>query len=431
MARYGRDYGRDRWSGGGGYGQGGFGGGSYGTGGGSSLGGEYGGMGSDANYRGSQYNAGHTGYGTGGGAYDNDFNAGGYGGYGYGSTSGGGTLGGGGNRGGYGGGGYGSGSSQDYGGYGAETGFAGGYGGGSDYSRGRESQQRGGFGYGGGGGYGGGSGYGGGAGYTGSQGYGGYGAGGDMGGGSSYGGTNFGGSGYGGGQQDETRRLRAADVMTDNPECVTPETTLADAARKMRDLDVGIIPVVESDSNRRLKGVLTDRDIAIRAVADGKDANTTRVMEVMTTQVETCNKNDSLRDVLNVMEREQVRRVPITDREGRLVGIIAQADVATEVDTPQGQRHFADTVESISEPGNPRGRWAGRSSQSRGGSSGSGIMGAVRSAVSNLGGSGQREQSYGGMNASGGTNTGGRNAPGGETGNNDPRAINDPGSENV
>jgi CBS domain-containing protein len=419
MARYGRDYGRDRWIGGGGYGQGGYGGGSYGTGGGSSRGGEYGGMGSDASYGGgSQYNAGHSGFGSGGGAYDNDFNPGGYGAYGYGATPGGGT-----NRGGYGG--------QDYGGYGAETGFSGGYGGGgsSDWSRGRDSQQRGGgHGYGG-GGYtsGGGQGYGG-AGYTsGGQGYGygGYGGGSDMGGGSSYG-SNYGGSQLSG-QQDEVRRLRAADVMTDNPECVTPETTLADAARKMRDLDVGIIPVVESDSSKRLKGVLTDRDIAIRAVADGKDANTTRVMEVMTTQVETCNKNDSLRDVLSVMEREQVRRVPITDREGRLVGIIAQADVATEVATPQGQRSFADTVESISEPGNPRGRWGGRPSQGRGGGGG-GVLGAVRSAVSSLGG-GQRESYGGGMGATGGT--GARTASGGATGNNDPRAMNDPGSENV
>lgn len=404
MARYGRDYGRDRWSGGGAYGQGG----GYGAGGGPSRGGEYGGMGSDSSYGGgSQYNAGQSGFGPGGGAYDNDFNAGGYGGYGYGPTSGGG-VGGGGTRG--------YTNSQDYGGYGAETGFSGGYGGGgqSDWSRG--SQQRGGYGGGGGYGSGGGSGYGG-AGYTGGgQGYGGYGAGSDMGTGSQYGGTGFGGYTFGGGQQggDETRRLRAADVMTDNPECVTPETSLAEAARKMRDLDVGIIPVVESESSKRLKGVLTDRDIAIRAVADGKDANTTRVMEVMTTQVETCNKNDSLRDVLSVMEREQVRRVPITDREGRLVGIIAQADVATEVDTPQGQRHFANTVESISEPGNPRGgRWGGRASQGRGGSGG-GLMGAVRSAVGNLGGSGQREQSYGGS-----------------SGNNDPRAMNDPGSENV
>lgn len=391
MARYGRDYGRDRWAGGGGYGQGGYGGGmDRGS---SRGGGEYGGMGSDAGFGGGgQYNAGHTGFGTGGGAYDNDFNSGAYGGYGYGGGWSGGGRAGGMNRG------YG----QDFG-YGAETGFSGGYGGG-----------RGGYG----GGYGG-------AGYTsGGLGYGGYGG--------WSGGTDTGGASYGGGQQggDELRRMRAADVMTDNPECVTPDTSLAEAARKMRDLDVGIIPVVESESSKRLRGVLTDRDIAIRAVAEGRDANSTRVMEVMTTEVETCNKNDSLRDVMSVMEREQVRRVPITDREGRLVGIIAQADVATELDTPQGQRRFADTVESISEPGNPRGRgWGGggRASQGRGG----GLMGAVRTAVSNLGGG-----SHGGT-ASGGSGTGRYNAggtnPSGATGagNSDPRAMHDPGSENV
>jgi CBS domain-containing protein len=382
-------------------------------------------MGSDANYGGgSQYNAGHTGFGTGGGAYDNDFNSGAYGGYGYGGSWSG-SRGGGMNRGGYGG--------QDFG-YGAETGFSGGYGGGgSDWGGGRDTGRGGGYG-GGQGGYGGGYG---GAGYTGGgQGYGGYGAGGwtagsDMGGGSSYGGGQQGG--------DELRRMRAADVMTDNPETVTPETSLADAARKMRDLDVGIIPVVESETSKRLRGVLTDRDIAIRAVAEGKDANATRVMEVMTTEVETCNKNDSLRDVMSVMEREQVRRVPITDREGRLVGIIAQADVATELNSPQGQRHFADTVESISEPGNPRGRgWGGggRASQGRGGSGG-GLMGAVRTAVSNLGGgsSGRMDASRGttsGAMGTGGYGAGGTSSGGGmNAGNNDPRALNDPGSENV
>jgi CBS domain-containing protein len=413
MARYGRDLGRDRWSGGGGYGQGGYAGGQQG-GGMNRYGAEYGGMGSDSNKGGgSQAYGGHSGFGSGGGAYDNDFNAG-YGGYGYtgGQDRGGRT-----------------------GGYGADSSFSGGGYGGSenDYGRGRG----GGYGYGGGygGGTGGGQGYGGGAGYTGGgyggggQSYGGYGggwtggltSGGDM---DRYG---TGGSTLGGG--DELRRMRAADVMTDNPECVTPETSLADAARKMRDLDVGIIPVVESETSKRLKGVLTDRDIAIRAVAEGLDGNTTRVMQVMTTEVETCNKNDSLRDVLSVMEREQVRRVPITDREGRLVGIIAQADVATEVDTPQGQRHFADTVGEISEPGNPRGRggWGsgsggrsggGRASQGRGGQGG-GLMGAVRSAVSSLGGE-TSPRTGGGMQAGGSTQ-----------GNNDPRALNDPGSENV
>ena len=421
MARYGNDYGRDRWSGGGGYGQGGFGGQQGGGMNRSRYGGEYGGMGSDAGQGGgSQAYGGFSGFGSGGGAYDNDFNAG-YGGYGYAGGQ---------NQGGQSRGGHGA------GGYGADSGFSsyggseGGYGGGRDVRGG------GGYGYGGGGaGYTGG-GYGGGG-----QSYGGYGggwtggltSGGDA--DRAYGGSSFGGSSYGGASNlaggDELRRMRAADVMTDNPETVTPETSLADAARKMRDLDVGIIPVVESDTSKRLRGVLTDRDIAIRAVAEGKDGNTTRVVEVMTTEVETCNKNDSLRDVLNVMEREQVRRVPITDREGRLVGIIAQADVATEVDTPQGQRVFADTVGEISEPGNPRGRggWGGtsggrtsqvRGSQGRGGQGG-GLMGAVRNAVSSLGGGSDASSRQGG----------GMSAGGSTQGNNDPRALNDPGSENV
>lgn len=414
MARYGQDMGRDRWSGGGGYGQGGYGGGQYG--GGMSrnrYGGEYGGMGSDAGYGGgSQAYGGHSGFGSGGGAYDNDYGSGSYGGYGYGGGQG-----------------Y-RGSSRGQGPYGADSGFN--YGGTEGLG--------GGYGYGGGstGGYGGTPGGQGGAGYTGGgygaagQSYGGYG-GGWTGGGLSDTGRAYGGSGFGGSTQgDELRRMRAADVMTDNPECVTPETSLSDAARKMRDLDVGIIPVVESDTSRRLRGVLTDRDIAIRAVAEGKDAHTTRVMEVMTTQVETCNKNDSLRDVLGVMEREQVRRVPITDREGRLVGIIAQADVATEVDSPAGQRRFAETVGDISEPGNPRGRggWsAGRMSQGRGGGTGSGLMGAVRNAVSHLGGGrqGGEPSRMGGPGMAGGTGMSGGRAQG----NTDPRAIADPGSENV
>jgi CBS domain-containing protein len=181
--------------------------------------------------------------------------------------------------------------------------------------------------------------------------------------------TEYGGMHRGGGQGgDELRRMRASEVMTDDPETVTADASLMEAARKMKELDVGIIPVVESASSRRLKGVITDRDIAVRAVAEGKDANSTTVGDVMTTRVQTCNKNDSLRDVMRVMETEQVRRVPITDREGRLVGIIAQADVAMDVDSPRGRKRVARTLESISEPGEPRGRSMGgsRAGHSRG-----------------------------------------------------------------
>jgi CBS domain-containing protein len=347
MPNYGRDFDRSRFSQDRGFrGQGGGGGGSrggYGGMGSDGFGNGYTGMGSDAGeFSGRQSREGYTGFGSGGGAYDQDFSSG---------------------RGMQRGGGYG----QQGGGFGGRPGGMGsGYGGGQGFG--------GGMGRGGGGGYGGGRGYG-----SGPSGYG-----------------AFGGQQDGYGQQggDELRRMRAADIMTENPEVVTPDATLADAARKMRDLDVGIIPVVESEQNRRLRGVITDRDITIRAVAEGRDATSTRVSDVMTSGVETCNKNDSVQDVLQLMEREQVRRVPITDREGRLVGIIAQADVATDLDSELGSRRVADTLERISEPGQP----GGRGMQGRGGvlTSGGSPMGGMQGAQGGgTGGSGaQGDDSY-------------------------------------
>jgi CBS domain-containing protein len=179
---------------------------------------------------------------------------------------------------------------------------------------------------------------------------------------SGYGGGGFGSRGW----EDEGRggqrsQMRAADLMTENPEVVTPEATLADVARRMRDMDVGIIPVVDSEENRRLRGVITDRDIAVRAVAEGKDGKA-KVSDCMTSEVETVNKNDPVDQVLQLMQREQVRRVPVTDREGRLVGIIAQADLATEyAETSHRRLHSVqDTIERISEPGQGSGRSGNR-----------------------------------------------------------------------
>ncbi|MDQ3607137.1 MAG: CBS domain-containing protein [Gemmatimonadota bacterium] len=159
------------------------------------------------------------------------------------------------------------------------------------------------------------------------------------------------------GGQGDAGRVRASSIMTENPETVTPDTTVVDAARKMRELDVGIIPVVESQENRRLKGVVTDRDLAIRVLAEGKDGSA-RVSECMTTQVETVNKNDSVLDVFDVMKREQVRRVPVTDRENRLVGIISQADLAVYYAGLDLQREteVEEVIERISEPARPQRR---------------------------------------------------------------------------
>lgn len=168
----------------------------------------------------------------------------------------------------------------------------------------------------------------------------------------SFGGGRWGSGNQGrGGQQNDTR---ASQLMTENPACVTPESNLQDVARKMRELNVGIIPVVDSTESRRLQGVITDRDIAIRAVAEGKDGNT-KVRDCMTSDVESVNKNDRVSDVLNVMEREQVRRVPVTDREGRLVGIIAQADLVVDYATNERREgQVSDAIERISEPARPR-----------------------------------------------------------------------------
>lgn len=151
------------------------------------------------------------------------------------------------------------------------------------------------------------------------------------------------------------RRLCAADIMTEDPAAVTPEATLADAARTMRDLNVGIIPVVSDAGSRRLEGVITDRDITVRAVAEGRGGDT-KVADCMTRDVEACHPGDRVRDVLHVMEAQQVRRVPVVDHAGALVGIIAQADLLVDyaAEEPHRDVRVAGAVERISQPARPR-----------------------------------------------------------------------------
>jgi CBS domain-containing protein len=174
--------------------------------------------------------------------------------------------------------------------------------------------------------------------------------------------SDFGGfqgrGGWGGGMAGEgsAQRTRAGDLMTANPEAVTPDTPLMEVARRMRDLDVGIIPVVDDLEEYRLRGVITDRDIAVRAGAEGKDLKKATVREYMTRDVATVSEGNTVRDVFSVMKREQVRRVPVTDGEGRLVGIIAQADLAVDyagLDLER-EREVEEVIERISEPARPR-----------------------------------------------------------------------------
>jgi len=133
--------------------------------------------------------------------------------------------------------------------------------------------------------------------------------------------------------------------MTKDPSCCLPADTVFEVAQLMKSEDVGSIPIVSDKQTNKLEGIVTDRDLAIKVVAEGRDPRNTPVREVMTTDLVTCNADDNIDDTLNLMEEHQVRRIPIVDGDGRLAGIIAQADVATRMEEPH---KTAEMVEEIS-----------------------------------------------------------------------------------
>jgi CBS domain-containing protein len=140
--------------------------------------------------------------------------------------------------------------------------------------------------------------------------------------------------------------MQARDIMSTAPVCVTPSTPLDEAARLMKDQDVGMLPVVDGDGSSRLVGVVTDRDITIRHVAEGH-TKMCRVSEAMTKDVTTCRPTDDVDDVMKVMGSEQVRRIPIVDERGSLIGVVSQADIALRADDSKAAGR---TVEEISQP---------------------------------------------------------------------------------
>lgn len=147
--------------------------------------------------------------------------------------------------------------------------------------------------------------------------------------------------------------MKARELMTQNPECLTVEDTVQKAAQRMRELNVGLMPVVDDASSRRLRGVITDRDIATRHVAEGHDSGECRVENEMTRDnLYTVTPDDDTDTVMERMKAGQVRRVPVME-DDRVVGIIAQADLAVE--TPDSQAQEVErTVEKISEPAQPQ-----------------------------------------------------------------------------
>jgi CBS domain-containing protein len=124
----------------------------------------------------------------------------------------------------------------------------------------------------------------------------------------------------------------ARDIMTDDAQCARADETLTDAARKMRDLGVGALPICGEDD--RLKGVLTDRDIVVRCVAEGADPTATPVSELAEGKPVTIGADDPIDEALRTMIEYGVRRLPVIDGD-RLVGMVSQADVARETSPQQ------------------------------------------------------------------------------------------------
>ena len=137
-----------------------------------------------------------------------------------------------------------------------------------------------------------------------------------------------------------------SEIMTKDPECCLPSDSVMKAAQLMKSEDVGPIPIVDDKDDMKLTGIVTDRDLAIKVVAEARDPRTTQIEEVMSEGLVTCRENDDVQSVLKLMQDNQVRRIPVVDKNDHLVGIIAQAGVATRLGEP---RATGKVVEQISD----------------------------------------------------------------------------------
>ena len=138
--------------------------------------------------------------------------------------------------------------------------------------------------------------------------------------------------------------MQIREIMTRDPVVTPPDTTLQEAAKVMRDLDSGVLPIGEDD---RLLGILTDRDINVRATAEGKDPNSTPVREVMSSEVVACFEDEDEQEAAAKMQEHQLRRLVVLDRNERLVGIVSMGDLALYT---TDDRLAGEVTEAVSEP---------------------------------------------------------------------------------
>ena len=136
------------------------------------------------------------------------------------------------------------------------------------------------------------------------------------------------------------------DIMTPDPTCCVAGDAATKAAEVMKKEDVGAVPVIDDASSKKLLGIITDRDIVLNVVAAKKSLDT-RIDEVMSRNPVTCRPDESVQHAMDRMSQHQVRRIPVVDGKGRIVGIISQADLALRTDQPE---KTADVLEDISQP---------------------------------------------------------------------------------
>ena len=142
--------------------------------------------------------------------------------------------------------------------------------------------------------------------------------------------------------------MKVSEIITPNPEVIRPDAVLVEAAQRMNYLDIGMLPVCDG---QRLVGMITDRDITVRGVAQGYDPKIACVRDVMTDEVLYCFEDEDVKEVAQKMEEKQVRRLPVLNRDKRLVGIVSLGDLAVRT----GKEKLAgEVLERVSEPGHPR-----------------------------------------------------------------------------
>jgi CBS domain-containing protein len=140
---------------------------------------------------------------------------------------------------------------------------------------------------------------------------------------------------------------KCSEVMTREPASCEPGEAITRVAALMKRHDVGSVPVVDSQEDHKLIGIVTDRDIVVKVLAEGNDVSRATVRDAMTSRPLACREDDEIDKAVELMGARQVRRMPVVDQQGKLVGIIAQADVATRIHRDQTT---GELVEAISEP---------------------------------------------------------------------------------